>query len=78
MNWFTGIASYMVIWWLVLFTVLPFGVKPAPEDDPGHRAGAPAHPHLLAKAIAATLISAALWLVLELIVTSNIWSLRQR
>ncbi len=46
MNWFIGIATYVVIWWLVIFTVLPFGVKPAEEGDPGHDAGAPRHPRL--------------------------------
>ena len=77
MNWFTGVASYLVIWWLVIFAVLPFGVKPVPEDDPGHAAGAPAHPHLVGKAIATTVIAAALWLVLYLIVSSDFWSFRQ-
>ena len=40
MNWFTGIAAYIVIWWVVIFAVLPLGVRPA-EDDVGRRAGAP-------------------------------------
>jgi predicted secreted protein len=77
MNWFTGIACYVVIWWVVIFAILPFGVKPAPEDDIGHSAGAPAQPHMMAKVIATTLVSAILWIGLYLIVSSDIWSFRQ-
>ena len=75
MNWLTGIAAYVVIWWVVIFTLLPIGARPA-EDEIGKRAGAPAHPHLRAKAIATTLISAVLWGILYLIASSDIWSFR--
>ena len=27
MNWVTGVMVYLVIWWTVLFAILPFGVK---------------------------------------------------
>jgi Predicted secreted protein len=29
----TGLAIYFIIWWLVLFTVLPFGVRTQDEAD---------------------------------------------
>jgi len=75
MNWFTGPASYVVIWWIVIFAILPIGVKPA-EDEMGVRAGAPANPHLRVKAIATTLVSAVIWGILYLLVSSDIWSFR--
>ncbi|HTS93683.1 MAG TPA: DUF1467 family protein [Stellaceae bacterium] len=75
MNWFTGIAAYVVIWWVVIFAILPIGVRPA-EDEMGERAGAPAHPQLRAKAIATTLVSAVLWGILYWITSSDIWSFR--
>ena len=36
----TGIAIYFLIWWVVLFAVLPWGVRPQGEEartgtDPG-------------------------------------------
>jgi predicted secreted protein len=31
MAWTTAAAIYFVIWWIVLFTVLPFGVRNASE-----------------------------------------------
>jgi predicted secreted protein len=54
-------AIYFVIWWIVLFAVLPWGVRSqheAGEISPGSDPGAPARPLLLRKAIATTLVSA--------------------
>ncbi len=62
MPWFTGAASYVVIWWVVIFAVLPFGVRHAQEGDPGHAAGAPANPRLLLKAGITSVIAAVIWL----------------
>ncbi len=59
------IAMYLVIWWIVLFAVLPFGVKPAREGERGHDAGAPQKPHLLAKALATTVLAALVWLLVH-------------
>ena len=45
-----ALAIYFVIWWTVLFTVLPFGVRTqgeAGEVVPGTPASAPAAPRLL-------------------------------
>jgi len=59
------IAMYLVIWWIVLFAVLPFGVKPAREGELGHDAGAPQKPHLLAKALATTAVAALVWVLIH-------------
>ena len=65
-----AIAVYFTIWWTVLFAVLPFGVKsihesPGVEVASGSDRGAPVAPMLLRKAIATTLISAALLAALQ-------------
>ena len=75
MTWFTGIASFVVIWWVVIFAVLPWGVRPA-EDEMGQSAGAPANPRLGLKTLITTGVAAVLWGILYLIVSSNIWSFR--
>jgi predicted secreted protein len=56
-------AIYFVVWWIVLFVVLPWGVKSQDETGEitqGTDPGAPARPLLLRKAIATTIISALL------------------
>ena len=63
-----AIASYLTIWWVVLFAILPFGVRSqheAGEIAHGTDPGAPVAPRLIAKALWTTLVSsivfAGLW-----------------
>jgi predicted secreted protein len=74
MTWVQGVVAYVVIWWVVIFAVLPFGIEPAPKGDPGHAAGAPANPRLWLKAGVTTLVAAAMWLGLYALVWSNLIS----
>jgi len=65
MNLFTGIMTYVIIWMLVLFTVLPIGVR-TPADlgrkaDAGHAASAPVNPRIGFKFLLTTLIATALF-----------------
>lgn len=46
----SGIVVYVIIWWLVFFMTLPFGVKRAENVDEGHEPGAPEKPMLWIKA----------------------------
>jgi predicted secreted protein len=77
MNWFTGCVLYILIWWVVLFAVLPFGTRPVAEPDAhtGWR-GAPEHPRLLRKAIATSIVAAIIWLGAYLLITSPWLSFR--
>lgn len=77
MSWFTGIVVYVIIWWTVLFAVLPLGTKPVAEADThsGWR-GAPEHPHLWRKVVITTLVSAVVWFGAWLLITSKYISFR--
>jgi predicted secreted protein len=64
MSLLSSVAIYFVIWWLVLFVVLPFGVKSQHEMNDvtmGTEHGAPHEPYLLRKAIATTLLAAVIF-----------------
>jgi predicted secreted protein len=76
MNWFIAVAAYVVIWWITIFAVLPFGVKLSDEGDPGRAAGAPAHPRLKLKVIVTSLIAAVLWLALYWAVKAGVMNFR--
>ncbi len=63
-----AIAIYFIIWWTVLFAVLPIGVRTQAEDGvvvPGTPESAPTAPRLLRVVVLTTVISAlvfaALW-----------------
>jgi predicted secreted protein len=77
MSWFQGIVAYVIIWWMVLFAVLPFGVRPLEKGDIGHAAGAPANPRLWLKAGATTLVATLLWLGFYALANSGLISFRQ-
>ena len=66
MNVTLGVAIYFILWWTVLFAVLPWGVRSHREAGmtPGEGAdhGAPVLPNLVKKAIATTIVSAVLYL----------------
>jgi predicted secreted protein len=61
MSLVSGIAIYFIIWWLVLFVVLPIGVRSQHEAGDitlGTDHGAPVRPMLVRKAIITSLIAA--------------------
>jgi predicted secreted protein len=65
MSIFTGAMIYVVIWWVVFFAVLPFGVRTAEETGEAVRQGfaesAPVSPRLWLKAGITTALAALLW-----------------
>jgi len=63
MSWITFLALLMIVWWTVLFAVLPFGVKTQDDDQDvtlGTVSSAPRGPHMLRAVLWTTLISFAL------------------
>lgn len=70
MNWTLGLAVYFVIWWTILFAILPFGIKSQQETGeivPGSDPGAPARPQLLKRVLWNTVVSAVIWVGVDLL-----------
>lgn len=60
----TALAIYFLIWWVVLFAVLPWGVRGQHENGvivPGSDPGAPAVPRLGFKLATTTVVSGLLF-----------------
>lgn len=77
MGWFTGLVVYFLIWWVVLFAVLPIGTHPVADADPdsGFR-GIPARPQLLRKVLITTLVTAVIWCAADWLISSPYISFR--
>lgn len=78
MDWFTGIAIYLTLWWVVLFCVLPIGARSqaeAGEVTPGTEPGAPVAPRMGRKLIWTSVAAAVLWAVLAALIGLNLVSL---
>ncbi len=72
MTGLTGLLAYVIIWWMVLFTVLPWGVRRAENPEPGHEPAAPDKPMLWRKAAITSVIAALLWGLLYAVI-DNAW-----
>ena len=57
--------------------VLPFGAKAPEEIEKGHATSAPAKPNLIRKMLITTVIAAILWLVVDAIISSGIFTFRE-
>ena len=77
MSWVTGLMVYAMIWWVVLFMVLPWGVKVPDDPEPGHAPSAPVKPLMGRKVLITTLIAALLWGVAYWLIDSDLLTLRR-
>ncbi|MBL81967.1 MAG: hypothetical protein CMM80_05405 [Rhodospirillaceae bacterium] len=72
----SGAVVYILLWWWVLFMVLPFGAKAPERVGEGHATSAPARPRIALKLFITTLLSAVLFIFVYFIIASGIFSFR--
>lgn len=71
---FTLVAIYLTAWWIVLFIILPLGMRDqvgAPPTD-GSQWGAPSNPNLKKKFITTTWVAAIVWVVIVGVIWTGI------
>ena len=75
----TGLAIFALIWWVTLFTVLPFGIRSqheaGPDDEPiapGTDPGAPTQFSLGRKLLWTTLVAALIYAVCYVVYVSHL------
>ena len=73
----SGIVVYILLWWWVLFMVLPFGAKAPEVIEKGHATSAPARPNLVRKMLITSAIAAILWFGADMIISSGIFTFRE-
>lgn len=83
------LAIYFVVWWIVLFAVLPFGVRTQEEEGEvtlGTTHSAPTRPRLVRTVIVTTIVAAvvvgAFWIAVDvygfgLEMLANVFDLRR-
>lgn len=74
MNWFTAFATFLIIWWLSLFIVLPIGVRGQAEEEDivhGTEPGAPIRSQMGKKFLWTTALSIFLFILTYVIVSSG-------
>jgi predicted secreted protein len=72
-------AIYFIIWWIVLFAMLPIGVRTSEEAgekaSPGTAESAPHMPNLLPKMVATTVLSTIIFAALYAIIVHHVITL---
>jgi predicted secreted protein len=66
----TVVAIYFIIWWVVLFAVLPWGIRSQHEGKdmpPGTEPGAPIAPRIVAKLLWTTIVTTIIFGVLAVV-----------
>jgi predicted secreted protein len=75
-----AVSMYVVIWWIVLFAMLPIGVRTQAEEGdvaPGTAESAPHMPRLLPKMLATTVVASVLFAAFYLIIAHQLITLDQ-
>jgi predicted secreted protein len=69
-------AIYFIVWWIVLFAMLPFGVKTVEEAGetlaPGSADSAPHKPRMLPKMIATTIVASIIFAGIYAVVVHHV------
>lgn len=67
MTFTIGLMVYVMIWVIVLFMVLPWGVRIPDRIKSGHATSAPEKAYIGVKLLITSLLSALLWIIAYLI-----------
>jgi|GEM_PF-63031 len=71
------IFTYLIVWWTVLFAVLPWGNRQPANHEAGMAAGAPANPNMKKKIIATTIVSFIVLGIIYACIDANIIDFRE-
>lgn len=77
MTLFTGFMVYVIVWWLVLLTVLPFGNRAPERAEAGHVESAPERPRLWIKAAVTTVLASLIWGGIYWLIEADLITFRQ-
>lgn len=73
----SGIVIYVVLWWVTLYAVLPWGIKRTEVPIKGQELGAPDNPRIKLRLMITTCISAVLWFIAYTLISAEIPYLNQ-
>jgi len=76
-NIYSGFVVFNIIWWTVLFAVLPLGVRRNETPGRGHDHGAPAEPRVLFHLGLTTAISVVLFIGAYFLINSDLITFSQ-
>jgi predicted secreted protein len=76
MSIFTAIVVFVLVWWVVLFMVLPWGVRHPEEAEAGHEPGAPVNPRVWVKLAVTTVVASVISGIIYWVILADLISFR--
>ncbi len=67
----SGIMVFLIIWWVAIFAVLPWGVKHPAVQEKGIMPGTPMQPDMKKVVLRTTLLTCVLWLIVYALVEND-------
>ncbi len=77
MSLLASIFTYLIIWWTVLFAVLPWGNRQPESPEQGMAYGAPVNPNIKKKLIATTIVSFIVLGIIYALIQMNLIDFRE-
>ena len=77
MNPFSAFVVWLILWWLVLFMILPIGIRGQAEEGDLVEGSEPGAPHTLnikRKFIQTTIIATVLWVLICALIISGVFN----
>ena len=68
MTWFSALVVYLMVFWTVLFAILPWGNRAHEEHDKGLAGSAPRNPRIKQKFLITGAIATVIWAVICLLI----------
>ena len=72
-----GIVLYVILWWLTLFAVLPWGVHVPDKQESGHADSAPSRPRMGLKVAVTSAVAAVLWVIVYFMIDAGVVNFRE-
>jgi predicted secreted protein len=75
----SAIVLYAVIWFMVMFVVLPIRLRTQGDEGkvvPGTQAGAPANFNLKRTALIVSAVAFVVWAIIFVVIVSGTWTIR--
>ncbi|MBX7146964.1 MAG: DUF1467 family protein [Alphaproteobacteria bacterium] len=75
MIWFRDILAYIVIWWIIFFMTLPFGIKTLSKEENINKSGVPEKPRIFIKSFITTLLAFFIWIIWKVWLNKYLYNL---
>ena len=72
MGLYTGFITFSVIWWVVLFIILPIGIRVPEQTEVGMATSAPANPNVKKKLLWVTILTTPVFFIAKWMIENNV------